>query len=93
MEARGPSPLVPFLMLNVLAMIIFSPMVENLVVIPILLMFVIYLLSSFFSYHASSLRSYQYGDHGVGSHENEGLGAFGAFLMVAICVVLCRVIS
>ncbi|PWA34944.1 hypothetical protein CTI12_AA615340 [Artemisia annua] len=67
MEITGPSPIVPFLIVNALALIIFSPMVQNLVMIPVLLILVIYFFSSFFSSQDTSAVSYQ--DQSGSSHE------------------------
>ncbi|KAL8192213.1 hypothetical protein R6Q57_027880 [Mikania cordata] len=94
MEARGPSPLIPFLMLNVFAIIIFSPMVENLVVIPFLLMLVTHFLSFFFPSHQESSSSWSSYHHGGGasSHEGDSGFGFGTFLLVIICLILCQII-
>nr|GEV69231.1 MAK10-like protein [Tanacetum cinerariifolium] len=67
MEITGPSPIVPFLIVNALALIVFSPMVQNLVMIPVLLILVIYFFSSFFSSQDTSAVSYQ--DQSGSSHE------------------------
>ncbi|KAI3800660.1 hypothetical protein L1987_28754 [Smallanthus sonchifolius] len=86
METRGPSPLVPFLMLNVFAIIIFSPMVENLVVIPFLLMLVIYFIYVFFPFHQDSSWTPNYhggvgASAGAGANEGDSGFGFGAFLL------------
>ncbi|GJR70460.1 hypothetical protein Tco_0016525 [Tanacetum coccineum] len=93
METRGPSPLVPFLMLNIFAIIIFSPMVENLMLIPFLLMLVIYFIFALFPFRDSSQQvSYQHaGDVATHDQGESGFG-FGAFLLVIICLILCQVI-
>ncbi|PWA84591.1 hypothetical protein CTI12_AA156450 [Artemisia annua] len=69
MEITGPSPIVPFLIVNALALIIFSPMVQNLAMIPVLLILVIYFFSSFFSSQDTSAVSYQ--DQSGSSHEDQ----------------------
>lgn len=90
MEITGPSPIVPFLIVNILALIVFSPMVQNLVMIPILLILVLHFFSSFFSTQDTSANSYEYE---IGSsHEGEGGFGFGAFLLIMIFLVLCRVL-
>ncbi|GJV55140.1 putative reverse transcriptase domain-containing protein [Tanacetum coccineum] len=88
MEITGPSPIVPFLIVNALALIIFSPMVQNLVMIPVLLILVIYFFSSFFSSQDTSAVSYQ--DQSGSSHEGEGGIGFGAFLLIMIFLILSR---
>ncbi|PWA49644.1 hypothetical protein CTI12_AA479770 [Artemisia annua] len=81
METRGPSPLVPFLMLNIFAIIIFSPMVENLMLIPFLLMLLIYFIFALFPFRDSSLGSYQHGDVAATQEGESGYG-FGTFLLL-----------
>ena len=103
MEITGPSPIIPFLIVNALALIIFSPMVQNLVMIPVLLILVIYFFSSFFSTQNTSAVSYQYQtgsslesegyQYQTGSsHEGEGGMGFGAFLLIMIFLILSRVL-
>ncbi|KAJ0590126.1 hypothetical protein HanRHA438_Chr04g0189961 [Helianthus annuus] len=93
METKGPSPLVPFIMLNVFAIIIFSDMVENLMVIPFLLMLVIYFIYVFFPFHqdSSPWSSNHYGGAAATQEGESGFG-FGAFLLVIICLILCQII-
>ncbi|KAL8262489.1 hypothetical protein R6Q59_023838 [Mikania micrantha] len=75
MDVTGPSPIVPFLIVNVLAIIILSPVVQNLVMIPVLVILIICLFSSVFPTKDDSEISYQY-QSGSG-HEGEGGFGFG----------------
>lgn len=97
METKGPSPLIPLIMLNVFAIIIFSPMVENLVAIPFILMLAIYFIYVFFPFKQDSSSSWNPNYLGgapppPATNEGESGYGFGAFLLVVICLILCQII-